>query len=296
MVRQRQRLALLLLPLLAACEGAREGRESTDDWFDNGEDLAVGEFVAFTDVNYDIADGDGILGLKQALFPVASGSVGHDRLVFGPGDAAADAGGCDIQSNSALPYVIEGVVTTHPRFYFKSSGCEWDSEEKYYGSFFIQDATGGQMILGDSKVARFDMGDRVRILARAVKTSFELDMVYSYDLLEITGRDEPIFYEETTQEFGCERDEPINWDACDTGRVKRITGTVVQEKDTFGDFIIENDAGVQWHIGLDVEMNRRGINYPLGTRMTATGPVLYSFSTYALVVMKKGQIQIHEDE
>lgn len=296
LVRKRQRLVIAAVALLAGCDGARDGAANPDDWFDNGSPLSVEEPVAFTSDNYvDVADGDGILELKQAVFPVAAGSAGRDPLVFGPSDGAAEAGGCDIRTNRALPYVIEGVVTAHPRFYFKSSGCEWDSDEKYYGSFFIQDETGGQMVLGDTKVAKFDMGDRVRILARGAKTSFDLDMVYSYDLLEIVERGEAIYYEEVDRPFACPRTAPIDWDECDTGRVKRITGTVVQEKDTFGDFVIENDDGVRWHIGLDVELNRRGIDYPLGTRITATGPILFSFSTYSLVVMRKGQIQVLDD-
>ena len=215
--------------------------------------------------------------------------------MFGADDSSAEAGGCALETNRELPYIVEGIATAHPRFYFKSSGCEWDSDEKYYGSFFIQDETGGQMVLGDTKVAKFDMGDRVRILVRGVKTSFELDMVYSYDLIDIVERAQPIFYEEIDREFRCDLAEPIDWDECDTGRVKRVTGTVVTDKDTFGEFAIESDDGIRWSIGLDVELNRRGINYPIGTRITATGPVLYSFSAYSLVVMRKGQIQVLDE-
>ena len=287
-------MRILLAIALAGCGGARDAREAGDDWYDNGEQTGVVEPVAFTDEPYDFAEGEGVLGLKEAVFPVDSG-VGADTLVFGSSDASAAASGCDIETNRELPYVIEGIVTVHPRFYFKSSGCSWDSDEKFYGSFFIQDATGGQFVLGDSKVARFDMGDRVRIEVRGVKTSFDLDMVYSYDLLEIVERGEPIYYDEIDRPFDCPRDEPMDWDACDTGQVKRVTGTVVQARDTFGEFIIENDDGVQWRIGLDVELNRRDVDYPVGTRITATGPVLYSFSAYSLVVMRKGQITVHED-
>ena len=53
-----------------------------------------------------------------------------------------------------LPFEIEGVVTAHPRYYFKTSGCDWDSDEKYYGSFFIQDATGAKISIEDSGLVR----------------------------------------------------------------------------------------------------------------------------------------------
>lgn len=295
LVRKYQRLVFIGLTGMTACVGAREAAENPQDWFDNGSQVAVDEFVEFTDVNYDIAEGDGIRGLKDAVFPVTAGSVGRDTLVFGTDDGSAEADGCAIQTNRELPYIIEGIATAHPRFYFKSSGCEWDSEEKYFGSFFIQDETGGQMVLGDTKVAKFDMGDRVRILVRGVKTSFDLDMVYSYDLLDIVEREQPIYYEEVDRAFGCDLEEPVDWDECDIGRVKRVTGTVVTDKDTFGEFAIEGDDGTRWSIGLDVELNRRGLDYPIGTRITATGPVLFSFSAYSLVVMRKGQIQVHDE-
>jgi hypothetical protein len=74
----------------------------------------------------------------------------------------------------------------------------------------------------------------------------------------------------------------------------RVTGTVVREKDTFGDLLIESDEGVQWHLGLDVELNRRGVDFPLGTRLTATGPILYSYNTYTLVIMRVGQVDVHD--
>lgn len=297
LVRQRRRVvacAVATLTALAGCEGARDGREDPSDWYDSGENVEVVEPLEFTAVNYDFAEGGGILELQEAVFPVAS-LTGADRLVFGPEDAAAASDACNISTNSELPYIIEGVVTAHPRFYFKSSGCSWDSDEKFYGSFFIQDATGGQMVLGDTKVAKFDMGDRVRILARGVKTSFDLDMVYTYDLLEIVERAEPIYYETQSGPFGCDRTTPIDFEQCDTGKVKRITGTVVSDKDTFGEFLVEGDDGTEWSVSLDVELNRRGVEYPVGTRLTATGPILFSYNAYSLVVMRKGQIQVLED-
>jgi hypothetical protein len=279
---------------LGACADPREGVEDPDDWFDPGSELDVEEFVAFTDEPYDFPSdpNDGIGALKSAVFPVPR-TTGSDTLRFGPDDAAISTRGCRVESVNALPFDIEGVVTVHPRYYFKSSGCDWDSEEKFYGSFFIQDETGGVMVLGDTKVAHFDIGDRVRLRARGAKTGFDLDQIYTYDLLEIVERDVPIFYEETEEPFQCDRTAPIDWDACDVGRVKRVTGTVVVAMDTFGDFQIEGDNGAIWHVGLDSELNRRGVDYPVGTRITVTGPILYSFSTYTLVVMKKGQVEVH---
>ena len=71
--------------------------------------------------------------------------------------------------------------------------------------------------------------------------------------------------------------------------MKRVTGVVQTEPDTFGSFsIMDEDGNV---FGIDVEPSRRGIAYPVGSTIQATGPVMYSYSEFAIVVMRIGQIE-----
>ncbi len=70
----------------------------------------------------------------------------------------------------ALPMVIEGVVTLHPRQYVKVPICGQD--EKHYGVFTIEDDTGGIMVLRDSRIAPFTAGDRLRLLVHSAMYTF----------------------------------------------------------------------------------------------------------------------------
>lgn len=272
---------ILGIAVLAGCAPEREP-EAWDDWYDAGSPYDVREPIAFTDQPYDFpADpGEGI----GALLDVAARY--KDRIAFGAGDPPPK--GCTDWVTAAagdLPFEIEGIVTVHPRFYFKTDGCVRGSDEKFYGSYFIQDATGGVFVLGDSKVAHFDMGDRVRMRVRAVRNKFDMVSVAAHDILEVERGPEPIWYQVDSDGFSFD----------DIGIVKRIEGTIVTDPDTFGEFAVENDDGLRWIVGLDVELNRRGVRYPVGTRVRITGPVLYSYSVFSLVVMRVGQIEVVDD-
>lgn len=281
----------LPLLILVACSEPLRG-ENSDEWYDDGVGQDVEEPVLFTDVPYDfpVAAGDGIGFLNSDLFPVPAGSSGSDRVAWGSVDVTGRTSGCQRLTVTELPMVIEAIATIHPRYYFKSSGCDWDSDEKYYGSFFVQDRTGGVFVLGDTKVAHFVQGDRIRIRARAAKTSFGLNMIYAWDELEVIEHDVPIYYQHPTDTFEAMKaagTDPI-------GRVYRVTGEVVVPADTFGEFVIEDDLGRRYSVALDVELNRRGVDYPLGSRITVTGPVLYSFSAYSIIVMRVGQVTVED--
>jgi len=293
-------MCLPALAVLLASACTINEAEDPSDWYDPGAGLDVEEEVPFTDQNYafPVDDADGIGWLKDNVFPVPAGSPGGDQVAWGFDDAYLfpPAGprrspGCQILPTDDLPFVIEGVATAFPRFYFKTSGCDWDSDEKYYGSFFIQDRTGALFALGDTKVAHFEMADRIRLRVRAAKTSFDLDMIYAYDQLEILEKGVPIYYEEAHETFAdmaASGPSPI-------ARVYRITGEVVTPMDTFGEFTVEDDDGNRFVVGLDTELTRRGVEYPVGTRITATGPILYSYSVYKIVIMRKGQITVETD-
>jgi hypothetical protein len=266
---------------LAACADVRSEPEDYASWYSQGVVLDVEEPLVFTDVPYAApVAGEAIGDFEDDLFPVADGDP-----VFASGDSYA-VSGCPSSQSTSLPFEVEGIVTLHPRFYFKTRGC--DGDEKYYGSYFIEDATGGFFVLGDSKVAHFDMGDRVRLKVRGIRTTFDVDMVYAHDVVAVERGPEPIYYETL------DRALELSTDRSEIGRVKRIVGTVITEKDTFGEFQVEGDNGVVFNVSLDAELNRRGIGFPIGTRLQVTGPMHFSFSSFNIVVMRVGQLEVIE--
>lgn len=265
------------LVLLAACADVRDG-ENTNKWFDEATPYDVMEPVAFTDVPYDFPAA-GAPGIADLVVPP------DFETLFGPDDMPP-AGCSDWGTDDSLPMEIEGVVTAHPRVYIKLDGCvpsgsDVDSDEKYYGSYFIQDNTGGRFVLGDSKVAHFDMGDHIRLRVRGMRTNFGQVMIAAHDVTDIERGPMPIYYEQTDQEFT----------EADDGKVMRVVGTVNREMDTFGAFGITGDNLQEWEVGLDSELNRRGVSYPIGARIQVTAPVQNSFGLH-LVVMRVGQVEM----
>ncbi len=263
--------------LLTGCADTAEP-EGAWDWYDDPVAYDVQETVAFTDVPYDFTGPTPIAELP---------SPDERETIFAPDDAPP---ACDSWTVSdGLPAEIEGIVTVHPRFYYKSQGClpaenddDLDADEKYYGSYFIEDASGGVFVLGDSKVAHFDMGDRVRMRVRAVRDAFGVDAVAAHDIIEVIRGPEPIAYALQTERFGTD----------DISEVRRVTGTVRDEIGTFGDFNIETDDGSTYAVGVDAELARRGAYWPPGTRLQVTGPVFFSYGSYSIVVMKLGQVEV----
>ena len=73
-------------------------------------------------------------------------------------------------------------------------------------------------------------------------------------------------------------------------QVRRVTGEITQAADNFGEFKITDDSGTVNTVSLDAEINRRGVGFDVGTRVQATGPVLYSYSAYTIVIMNVGQL------
>ena len=138
------------------------------------------------------------------------------------------------------------------------------------------------------------MGDTVTVRVRAVRRSFGLDMVYVHDVEHVNRDTRPISYRIKQAPFGDD----------DMGEVRRVTGTVVRAADNFGEVLIQpddyagtctaNDTDDCVIVGLDIELSRRGITFTPGERVTLTGPILYSYSAYSLVLTRVGQI-IRED-
>lgn len=281
--------SLALATLLTACAPERE-LEDVASWFDDGTAEPVVEPLAFTDEPYGLPAGDNP-GMAELLAPALEFPRG-----FGTRVGSSETGGaaCGWTIDDALPVEITGVVTVLPRYYFKSNGCTND-DEKFYGSYFIEDDTGGMFVLGDTKVAWFDAGDTVTLRVRGTRVSFDQPMIYIHDVVSVDRTARPVRYEVSEGGLG----------EADLNQVRRITGTVVTEPDTFGEFSLLPDGsdGPCEEAGdrgcavasIDSELNRRGVTFTPGERVTVTGPVLYSYSVYKIILMRLGQIERHTD-
>ncbi|MBX2797215.1 MAG: hypothetical protein KTR31_06105 [Myxococcales bacterium] len=294
----------LLMVVLAAC-GTSTGAESWQDWYDPGSDYDVEEPVAFTTDNYDFTGGTAIADLP---------TPGDFETWFAPDDAPPSEDCSGWMTSKELPREITGIVTVHPRFYIKVSGClppddfSVDSDEKYYGSYFLQDSTGGFFVLGDSRVAHFDMGDRVTLRVRAIKEYFDNVMISAHDVVEVQRGPEPIFYRSVTDRL---------LDASDVAEVVRVEGTVAGPMGGFGevylctgddpDTRLRQDQArngelvpacahlsvtdpVWFKVGIDVELQRRGVSVTPGDTLQVTGPVALSFGDYQVSVLRTGQL------
>lgn len=284
-----------------ACDSQRL-REDWTAWYDPGSDLDVQEPIAFTDQPYTFTGPTALADLPR---PETWATW------FAETDPPATV--CaDWQTIDGLPVEVTGVVTLHPRQYIKVSGCRpegdivVDSDEKYYGSYFIQDGSDGFFVLGDSKVARFDMGDRVSLRVRAVKDVDGFPMISAHDVTEVVRGPEPIAYQTVTGRSLGE---------VDVSKVVRVEGIVGGPMGQFGeiylctgpdpDLTTQNiggdliprcftgggDEAPAYLISVDVELQRRGVTLPVGDRFAITGPVMLSFDQYQVNVMRVGQME-----
>jgi hypothetical protein len=78
----------------------------------------------------------------------------------------------------------------------------------------------------------------------------------------------------------------------DKSRVRRVEGVVNSAITTFGEFTLEADSGIQYDIKLDQELTRRGVTYDVGQRIQVTGPVLFDYDVYKIIVMLQGQVSV----
>lgn len=294
---------VIVLSLLG-CSPGSDAPADWGSWYDPGKTLDVEERVEFTDVPYDFVGTDPIDTLP---------APGAFETWFTPQDAPPE--NCEgWRSDPSLPREITGIATVHPRMYIKVSGClppddfSVDSDEKYYGSYYIQDRSGGFFVLGDSRVAHFEMGDRVTLRVRAIKEYFGSLMISAHDVVEVQRGPEPIFFREV---------EGRVLSSSDQAEVVRIEGTVAAEMGDFGEIYLctgdspdtslvsdqarngdlvpacarSNVTDPPWFkVGLDVELQRRGHSVAPGERIQVTGPVHLSFGDYQVTVMKLGQM------
>ncbi|QDG51454.1 hypothetical protein FIV42_12075 [Persicimonas caeni] len=275
--------------LLAGCSD-QLGPEDPTEFYGQAQEAEVQEPIPFTEQNYDftgptpIADIEALIPGDEFVWYGVSPSdpypQGDERVI----DADCDPGRYDnmVAKVDELPARIEGIVTLKPRYFQKVSVCGQD--QRFYGSFFIQDQSGGMLVLNDSRIEEFGFGDRISLRVRGVMTSFDQPSVVIHDEVELVEPDKTydIYYEKIARDF----------ESSDIGRVRRIEGTVIGEptNNNFNELVLEGDEGAVWLVSLDRELGNRGVAPEKGDRLVLTGPVINSFDL-RLLVSSLGQIQ-----
>lgn len=285
---------LILAAAVAGGCADPEMEKDPSEYFQEGTVTGVSDPIAFTDEPYTIQGDIGIASL-QALFP----DFPPVWLGFSKGKTYPVPGDCDPERTQdvtvpeyldELPAVIEGVVTLHPRYFQKVSVC--GTEERYYGSYIIQDQTGGIHVLKDSRVADFDVGDRVRMKVTGVMRNFDNYFVLAFTDEEVVTPAEgpdPIYYEAVDRPFSA---------AADAYQVRRIRGRVVLEatNQNFNEMAVQSleNENVEWLVSLDRELGTRGVAPKEGAIVELTGPVIDSFGM-RMLIGSLGQITVIEE-
>jgi len=289
----------LLLLVGAGCAEASEPASAADR-YDRGSTTGLGE-----DLNYssEPVEFSGSTDIRTLLDITKRDFV---WLGYGEGDpyptgrkrefeSACDTEyGNKVYELSDLPATIEGVVTLTPRDYQKTALCGQD--HRLYGSYYIQDSTGSILVLKDSRIADFDVGDRVRLKVRGLLTGFGTKKILSFEEIEIERDRGPAPYEKVEQSF-----ENLFGAACGEydsipeglGNNYRVSGKVCQPPTTrnFGAIDIypsgadcSEEPDNTWRASLGLEVSPRTLDLERGDQVTVTGPVTCSFDNYTMVV------------
>lgn len=284
--------------LVLACD-SRVSADPSEGWWGGPEDLDVEEAITFTEEAYAPPPAD-VMPIAELRSTALAPTGDNDGPRIASQDWSTERTCAFWEEAPELPQQIEGVVTSYPRVYRKIEGC--DGDEKYYGSFWMEDASGGIFVLRDSKVATFDVGSTVRLNVRGIRRRFGIDIVYVADLDLVAREPVPVHYQVAQRPLGIE----------DQSVVTRVTGTVVSEPTTFGEVLLQPDG---WSgtcapddeitrescvlVLLDQELGRRGITLAPGERVQVTGPVTQSpyfspagvFSFYGVYLTRVGQLE-----
>ena len=274
---------------------------------DQREERQVQETIAFTQTPYAPAEDSAITPISDLLGVIAQlndqfTQDARDEMsfppsvwaAFAPGKAFPITGDCEPERSGTqrvatvdeLPLTIEGVVTLHPRYFVKSGIC--GSDQRFYGSFTLEDASGGIMVLRDSRISEFTFGDRVRITVGAVARQFDYNAVLAIDKLEVLTplpKDRaPIYFQPRETAFS----------ASDIGRVVRIRGVVSQQptNNNFNEMRLASpDGRIEWIVALDREFGQRNPVFPEGQLIELTGPVTSAFGV-KMLISSYGQINV----
>jgi hypothetical protein len=303
---------------LSACSSAPDEPGDLDDRYGEVETTSTSEPVEFTEEPYEFTGPDTIGGFEiqqngqaepygdlYSLFPTS------DFVWYGASAASAYPveGICDENANEVvtldeLPLEIEGTVTLHPRYFQKTEFC--GSEERYYGSYLMQDASGGVLVLRDGRVANFTFGDRVRLKVHALMKFFDSYAVVASVDEEVVERGGAVYYEEI--------DRDLN--EGDIGKVVRVRRRVVSaptsanfnemcmvpingDDDGCDPRCLDNDQCLaqrqQTVVSIDRELGQRQPE-PIeeGQILEVTGPVVNSFGL-RILVSRLGQLTFVEE-
>lgn len=307
--------------LLAGCADADTSDDG--DYYHEPEEESVEEPLDFTD-DEDAYDG---IGGEMSIAELQDLYEDDETVWYGlaPGDPYPQGDehvldeDCDpgpFENIAAevdeLPETIEGVATLHPRYLQNVPVC--GQEQRYYGSYFLQDDSGGILVLKNSRIADFTFGNRVRLRVRGIVKHFETPAVLVHDEQEVVEPDttHDLYYEDADGELGDD----------DAGEVRRVRGEVVQAptNDNFNEMILESPDGDEHFVSIDRELGRRGVEFDAresnpedqdgvdrhpgeedeqdddqGECVQVTGPVQNAYDTYQVIVYRLGQIERLDD-
>jgi hypothetical protein len=201
-----------------------------------------------------------------------------------------------------LPARIEGIVTLHPRFFEKIGFC--GSDERYYGSYFLQDSSGGIQVLKDSRIADFDVGDRVSIRVRGLMQEFGAGFVLLHDEETVISKDHPVYLTDAERFLVPDH----------IGKAVRIRGKIVQPPTNFNfnnACLIPPDSDdtrpcdprcvsseqCQGYIlaAFDREIGQRNPDpIEVGDVLEMRGPVIDGFDDLTIQIAEEGQYDIIE--
>jgi hypothetical protein len=236
---RRSMPALLALAVAACSAEPRAGRVDPDDiWTEPGGPAPAPPPLDFADradgKSYGLPrQGQPSIADLLALFPQAPLGVSDPDVFVAPGiEVATDqCRGGHVVTVDGLPLTIEAVVTILPRQYMKLPIC--DQDERHYGVFTVEDDTGGLIVLRDSRVAEFDLGDRIELTVSGITLTYGAQLDTRAVLIaEVTPKGEsgPVLFETAHEAFTAD----------DTGHVRRVSGTVAQvpTNDNFSQLVL----------------------------------------------------------
>lgn len=263
--------ALALLFVFPACADPREEPLPNESIWEDGSEEVLTEPISFQErgggASYGLprGDADSFADLID-IFPEDGVGFGQPTI-FG---SDAYEGADDLcptwarESTRRLPMTIDGVVTLHPRQYLKVEVCAQD--ERHYGTYVVEDDTGGMIVLRDSRVAPFTFGDRIRMTIDAVTLTFGGDgdtrAILLADVEKLPSEDKTILFEKTREPFGTEL----------VGRVHQVEGWVHVRptNDNFNEMVLtskayESGIGAQTDLEGDLLQCVRGCEQTLST-------------------------------
>lgn len=299
--RFHQFVSALSLCIASACGAPDEPAEDLDERYGSVSTTSTEEPVAFTSTPYDF-EGPTPLADLAALIGAGNTWYGVSPDIDYPVSGTCDEFGAEVQTVPELPVTVEGIVTLHPRYFIKPAFC--GSDERYYGSYFIEDASGGFMVFRDARIAPFTFGDRVRFEVHGLTKYFDTTAVNMMSDFEVVSRGNEVYFEDAT-------DRELS--TTDIGKTVRIRGEVVVPPTNynFNQMCLVPEGGdpsrcdprciaqVQCRgkllVSVDREIGQRN-PAPLepGDLVEVTGPVINSFGLQVLV-MRIGQIHFVEE-